>query len=72
MDRISFLQTKTAVGYRDTLVSQGLILRWFRGGLNDTYVDGPVAATLRTLTFVIPLLSFRLCVIEFGINHLKR
>lgn len=57
MDRISLLQTVTAVSYRHTLVSQGLILR-FGGGLNDTYVDGLVAATLRTLTFVIFLLSF--------------
>jgi hypothetical protein len=72
MNRISFLQTETAVSYRDTLVLQGLTFGWFGGRLNDTYVDGLVAATLRTLTFVIPLLSFRLCVIEFGINHLKR
>ena len=58
MDRISFLQTETAVSYRDTLVSQGLTFWWFGERLNDTYVDGLVAAALRTLTFVIFLLSF--------------
>jgi hypothetical protein len=71
MDRISFLQIETAVSYRDTHVPQCSILRWFEG-LNDTYVDGFVAATLRTLTFLFFSPLFRLCVIQFGISHLER